>query len=145
MSNQALIDAFQVVLADTYTLYLKTQNYHWHVRGPNFQSLHVLFEGQYTALADAVDLIAERILTIGGKAPATFADFLKLKTIDEGDSSLAAAEMVQALVADQDNILKTLNAALVCAQEVGDEGSIAMLGERIVEHEKSRWMLSSSL
>lgn len=145
MSQTQLIDALRVVLADSYTLYLKTQNYHWHVRGPNFQSLHLLFEGQYTDLADAVDVIAERILTLGSSAPATFKEFIELSTITEGRASLSAEEMVKEMVADQDQMIKTLNFALAQAQEAGDEGSVALLGDRIATHEKNRWMLSSSL
>ncbi len=145
MSRDNLIKALNVVLADSYTLYLKTQNYHWYVKGPNFQSLHLLFEGQYTDLADAVDVIAERILTLGSAAPATFKEFMSLSTIKEGRSSLAAHDMVQELVADQDQIIKILNLALAATQEASDEGSVALLGDRIATHEKNRWMLSSSL
>ena len=145
MSKAELVSALKVVLADTYTLYLKTQNYHWHVKGPNFQSLHILFEGQYQSLANAVDTIAERILTIGEPAPATFKEFLELTTIKEGKSSLSATDMVKELVADQEKILKSLNAAFEKAQSISDEGTIALLSERIAEHEKNHWMLASSL
>ncbi|OGT30724.1 MAG: DNA starvation/stationary phase protection protein [Gammaproteobacteria bacterium RIFCSPHIGHO2_12_FULL_35_23] len=145
MSQESLIKAFKVVLADTYTLYLKTQNYHWHVKGPSFQSLHLLFESQYQSLAEAVDTIAERILTMGGSAPATFKEFLTLTTLKEGETSLSADRMVRELVVDQETILKSLATALAAAQKTGDEGSIALLGERIAEHEKNRWMLASSI
>jgi len=145
MSKEKLIEAMQVVLADSYTLYLKTQNFHWHVKGPHFQSLHLLFEGQYMDLASAVDTIAERILALGSKAPATYAEFAALTTIKEGDSSLLADQMVQTLADDQEAMLNTLNHALKMAQEAGDEGSITLLGDRIAAHEKNRWMLVSSL
>lgn len=145
MSKDHLVQALGVVLADSYTLYLKTQNYHWHVKGPNFKSLHLLFEEQYQALALAVDAIAERILMLGHNAPASYKVFASLTTIEEGDSSLDAASMVKALADDQDKIIKTLNAALKAAQAIDDEGSVALLGDRLAEHEKNRWMLRSSL
>jgi len=145
MKNTGLIGAMRVVLADTYALYLKTQNYHWHVKGPNFKSLHVLFEEQYQNLANAVDTIAERILAMGERAPATFKEFMELKTIQEGDSHLPAEAMVKALEKDQTELVATLKKALTLAQETGDEGTVSLLGERIADHEKVRWMLASSL
>lgn len=133
-----------IILADTYALYLKTQNYHWHVKGPNFKTLHELFEGQYLELAQAVDDIAERILTLGHPAPATFKEFLELKKIKDGDSSITADEMVKELAQDHTQILEDLNKAIVLAQEHNDEGSVALLSDRIGHHEKIRWMLGAS-
>lgn len=144
MENKKLISALQDVLADTYTLYLKTQNYHWHVKGPNFSSLHMLFEGQYQDLADAVDVLAERILTLEAKAPATFKEFLSLTKIKEGHSGTLANDMVIELTEDQDIVLKSLRHAIEAAQAIEDEGSIAVLSERIAVHEKAHWMLASS-
>jgi len=132
------------LLADTYALYLKTQNYHWHVRGPNFKALHELFEVQYTNLADAVDDIAERILTNGYKAPATFSEFNALKSIKDGNSALSSNDMVKELARDNDQLVNDLNQAMLAAQESNDEGTIALLSERIAAHEKARWMLSAS-
>jgi starvation-inducible DNA-binding protein len=142
---EKLVQALSVVLADSYTLYLKTQNYHWHVKGPNFKSLHILFEEQYMDLANAVDAIAERILTLGSRAPASYKEFEALKTIDEGDSSLDAQSMLKQLAADQDKMIATLNTALKAAQAIDDEGSVTLIGDRLGVHEKNRWMLKSSL
>ncbi len=140
----AINKRLEVTLADTYTLYLKTQNYHWHVKGPQFKSLHELFETQYTELADAVDKIAERLIIMGHKAPATFIEFMQLKTIKEGDSSLNANQMVTELARDHCALVNDLNKAMKLAQESNDEGFINLLSERIAAHEKSHWMLSAS-
>ena len=138
------INQLEIILADTYSLYLKTQNYHWHVKGPQFKSLHELFEVQYRELAEAVDQIAERILIMGHKAPATFSEFNALKTIKDGNSSVNANQMVTELASDHSVLVKDLNQAMKTAQENNDEGTIALLGSRIAAHEKSHWMLSSS-
>jgi len=140
-----VITKLEVALADTYALYLKTQNYHWHVRGPRFKSLHELFEMQYRELAEAVDEIAERILILGHKAPATFADFNKLKTIQDGNSSLNANQMVMELSSDHNILVKDLNRAVKIAQENNDEGTITLLGDCIATHEKAHWMLQTSV
>ena len=145
MKTEKVTQHLNIVLADTYTLYLKTQNYHWHVHGPHFKSLHILFEEQYTDLANAVDQIAERILTLGAKAPATFKSFLALTTLEEGKSDLSAHEMVLALANDQKQLIRTLQQTLLAAQDASDEGSITIIGERIAVHEKNHWMLSSSI
>lgn len=134
----------QVLLADTYALYLKTQNYHWHVQGIRFQSLHTLFEEQYQELAMAVDTIAERIRVLGHMAPATFKEFDKLKTLNDGDSSHTANEMVLELAADNNALVKDLNAAIRIAQSNMDEGTVNLLADRIEAHEKARWMLNAS-
>ncbi len=136
--------AFARLMADTYTLYLKTQNYHWHVRGPHFKTLHLMFEEQYMQLALGVDALAERILTLGRNAPATFAEFSQLRTLEEGNSSRTAEQMVAALCEDHQLILKDLYKVLKMAQEVNDEGSATLLGDRIAEHEKNHWMLKAS-
>lgn len=140
----AIANKMDVLLADTYAVYLKTQNYHWHVRGPLFKSLHTLFEGQYVELADAVDEIAERILTLGRRAPATFKEFERLKTITDGDSSLTANEMLLELAKDHDVLIRDINEAIFMAQDNNDEGTVSLLSDRVVAHEKARWMLRSS-
>ena len=133
------------LLADTYTLYLKTQNYHWHVRGPNFRPLHQLFEEQYLNLATAIDMIAERIVTLGGTAPASFKQFLQLATIKEGQGQMKAEAMISELSNDHRQVIKDMNNAIKIAQdEVVDEGTISLLSERIAEHEKMCWMLDAS-
>ena len=140
----AINKKLEVVLADTYALYLKTQNYHWHVKGPQFKSLHELFEMQYQELAAAVDQVAERILIMGHRAPATFSEFNQLKTIKDGDSSLSANQMVCELAQDNSSLVKDLNQAIKLAQESNDEGTVALLSERIAAHEKAHWMLGAS-
>ncbi|KTC66196.1 DNA-binding protein [Legionella adelaidensis] len=143
MSNE-YINKLSIILADTYALYLKTQNYHWHVKGPQFKSLHELFEMQYQELAEAVDQMAERILIKGHNAPATFKDFERLKTVKDGDSNAKANDMVTQLAKDHDTLVKDLNAAMVMAQQANDEGTVNLLANRIESHEKARWMLRSS-
>lgn len=140
-----IIKKLEVVLADTYALYLKTQNYHWHVKGVQFKSLHELFEMQYQELAEAVDLVAERILIMGHKAPATFTEYNQLKTIKDGDSSADANQMVSELAQDNSTLVKDLNKAIKLAQEDGDEGTVTLLSDRIAAHEKAHWMLSASM
>lgn len=139
-----LAKSLSKLLADTYALYLKTQNYHWHVHGPQFKTLHILFEEQYTTLAQAVDDIAERILTLGEKAPATFDEYNQLKSIPDGDSNANAAKMVSDLYDDHGKLIKDLNQSIRLAQDSNDEGSISLLSERIAAHEKIRWMLGAS-
>lgn len=142
--NNKIILRLEVTLADTYAIYLKTQNYHWHVRGPQFKSLHELFEGQYKELAEAVDQVAERLLMMGHKAPATFSEFNHLKTIKDGDSSLSANQMVSELAADHNVLVRDLNQAIQLAQENNDEGTVSLLSERIAAHQKAHWMLAAS-
>lgn len=141
----AVAEALKSVLADSYALYLKTQNYHWNVTGPNFQSLHLLFEGQYTDLAAAIDAIAERIRALGQKAPGSMKAYDNSRTIADGDENAPAGQMVKELAEDQGIITKTLTTALKAAQEAGDEVTIGLLVERLTVHEKNGWMLRSSL
>lgn len=145
MGNSKTINGLSKLLADTYALYLKTQNFHWNVKGPNFKTLHLLFEEQYNELANAVDAIAERILTIGGVAPASFKIYMELTDIEDGDPSLVSHEMVKALHDDHSKVLKSLYEVLKDAQEDGDEGTVSFVGARIEDHEKIRWMLQASL
>lgn len=145
MSN-SLVAKLKVVLADNYTLYLKTQNFHWNVTGANFSSLHALFQGQYTDLFAANDDIAERIRALGEFAPGSFEQFLKLTTIKEAKSTPASAnEMLKELAKDQKTILASINAALEEAKAGNDEATTDLLIGRIAVHEKNAWMLNSSL
>lgn len=145
MSN-SLIAKLKVVLADSYTLYLKTQNFHWNVTGPQFQSLHALFEEQYNDLFAANDDIAERIRTLGEYAPGSFKQFASLTNITEApDTPPASSEMVKQLSSDQALIVSSITKALEEAQEQGDEATIGLLVDRITVHEKNKWMLDSSL
>lgn len=143
--TQATVNALKEVLADSYTLYLKTQNYHWNVTGPHFKSFHLLFEEQYTDLAAAIDEIAERIRALGVKAPGSFAQYSKVTSIKEGDENASANQMVKELAEDQAIILKSLYKALNAAQEAEDEATTALMGDRITIHEKAAWMLRSSV
>lgn len=142
--SDKILNELSRLLADTYALYLKTQNYHWHVQGPNFRSLHGLFEEQYISLADAVDLIAERIVTLGGIAPASFEDFTQLTSIQKGNSRAKSTDMVEDLYKDHTKVIADMNKAIKTAQQDEDEGSISLLSDRIAAHEKMRWMLGAS-
>ena len=139
-----VVNQLSVLLADTYALYLKTQNYHWHVKGPQFKSLHELFEMQYRELAEAVDEVAERLLIIGHQAPATFKDYDRLKTIEDGNSNANANQMVTELARDHSTLVRDLNQAMSLAQKMKDEGTVNLLANRLSAHEKARWMLSAS-
>lgn len=139
----AIADGLSRLLADTYTLYLKTHNFHWNVTGPHFASLHALFEEQYTELAEAVDEIAERIRALGQPAPGSFSAFARLATVREADGAPAAAEMVRLLAADQETVTRTAREVLAIASDAGDEVSAGLLTDRMSVHEKAAWMLRS--
>lgn len=145
MTNKNVSDSLKVALADSYLLYLKTQNYHWNVTGPNFKSFHLMFEEQYNDLFAAVDLIAERIRALGEKAPGTYAKYIKLANIKEGNEDLDANSMVKELAEDQDIIVKTLSNVLKESQSVGDEVTAGIVTDRIEIHQKNSWMLKSSI
>ena len=132
------------LLADTYTLYLKTQNFHWNVTGPHFHSLHGMFEEEYTELANAVDEIAERIRALGAVAPASFVEFLKLTSIKEETGTPAAIDMVKKLLADHETIIAHLQSLMPVAQSLNDEATLDLLITRTEVHQKTAWMLRSS-
>lgn len=138
-------ELMSVVLADTYALYLKTQNYHWHVRGKQFYVLHILLEKQYKELAEAVDSIAERIVISGAHAPAGFKTLSTLTHIKDGHALYTAEEMLNDLVVDHQHVIEELNKVFKQASSEGDEGNVAVLSERIVAHQKMCWMLSASV
>lgn len=133
------------LLADTYTLYLKTHNYHWNVTGPMFQTLHVMFEGQYNELALAVDSIAERIRALGVKAPGTYGEFIKLSSIKETTGDLSAEKMIAELVAGQEAVVRTARSIFPVVDESHDEPTADLLTQRMQQHEKTAWMLRSML
>ena len=133
------------LLADTYTLYLKTHNYHWNVTGPMFQTLHVMFEGQYNELALAVDSIAERIRALGVKAPGTYAEFIKLSSIKETTGDLSAQQMIAELVSGQESVVRTARSIFPVVDESHDEPTADLLTQRMQQHEKTAWMLRSML
>ncbi len=145
MANKKNADLLKVALADSYILYLKTQNYHWNVTGTHFKSLHLMFEDQYNDLFKAVDLIAERIRALGEKAPGSFAQYSKLSSIKEGDEYLDDMSMVKDLAKDQDIIVETLMSVLHQAQDTDDEVTASIVTDRLEVHQKNAWMLNSSL
>lgn len=129
------------LLADSYTLYLQTHNFHWNVTGPQFRELHLMFEEHYTELAVAVDDIAERIRTLDAPAPGTYSAFAKLSSIQEVDGVPAATEMVKILTRSHEQVVKTCRKALAIAQVAGDESTAALVSDRMRIHEKTAWML----
>ncbi len=133
------------VLADSYTLYLKTHNYHWIVTGPQFTALHTLFETHYTELALAVDQIAERIRALGHRAPGSYRDFAELTSITEEDDEPAATEMIRRLVSGQEAVVRTARSIIPLVNQAGDEPSADLLTQRMQIHEKNAWMLRSLL
>lgn len=145
MINKPITESLNIVLADSYALYLKTHNYHWNVVGPNFRSLHMMFEQQYTDLAVAVDDIAERIRSLGEKALGTFSEFSELTSIKEGNKSADANDMVKDLAQSQDQIVGSLKKALNIARKADDEVTADLLIGRMAIHEKAAWMLKSTV
>ncbi|WP_295905746.1 Dps family protein [uncultured Bdellovibrio sp.] len=143
--REKIAEGLSRLLADSYTLYLKTHNFHWNVTGPMFQTLHLMFEAQYTELALAVDLIAERIRSLGVPAPGTYKEFSKLTSIEEPDGVPSAKEMIQQLVEGQEAVVKTARSIFPRVEKAGDEVSADLLTQRMQLHEKNAWMLRSLL
>lgn len=137
----AVADGLKKLLADSYTLYLLTHNFHWNVTGPRFRDLHLMFEEHYTELATAVDEIAERIRTLGVYAPGTYKAFAQLSSIQEVDEIPHAKEMVIILQQAHETVVKTCREVLKVADEAGDESTLALVGDRMSIHEKTAWML----
>ena len=133
------------LLADTYTLYLKTHYFHWNVTGPMFNTLHLMFETQYTELALAVDLIAERIRALGHTAPGSYAAFARLSSISETEDVPKATEMIRQLVQAQEAVVRTARSVFPAAERASDEATADLLTQRIQLHEKTAWMLRSML
>jgi len=133
------------LLADSYTLYLKTHNYHWNVAGPQFSSLHQMFEVQYTELAAAIDQIAERIRALGVRAPGSWSSFGKLATVTEATGDEDAAEMTRQLVLGQEAVVRTARDAFLLAETANDQPTADLLTQRMQVHEKNAWMLRSML
>jgi starvation-inducible DNA-binding protein len=144
--NRATIaHALAGVQADTYTLYLKTHNYHWNVTGPMFQTLHLMFETHYNELWTAVDLVAERIRSLGFPAPGTYRQFAALTAIQEDDGIPKAEEMIRKLVQGHETVARTARSAFKLAEEVHDQVTCDLLTQRMQVHEKTAWMLRSLL
>ncbi len=138
-----VVSELERVLADTYTLYLKTHNFHWNVTGPRFNDLHAMFMVQYTEMWTAVDLIAERIRALGSPAPGSYKDFARLSSVKEADGVPSAEAMVAQLLAGHETVIRTLRAALGPADEANDQVSLDLLTQRMQVHEKTAWMLRS--
>jgi starvation-inducible DNA-binding protein len=133
------------VLADTYTLYLKTHNYHWNVVGPMFNTLHLMFETQYNELALAVDQIAERIRALGHPAPGSYRAFSRLSSIEEEENVPSAEEMIRQLVIGQETVVRTAREIFPTVDRAHDEPTADLLTQRMQIHEKNAWMLRSML
>lgn len=133
------------LLADSYTLYLQTHNFHWNVTGPQFRELHLMFEEHYTELAEAVDEIAERIRTLGIAAPGTYKAFAELSAIEEVEGVPEATEMVRLLCHGHEQVVKTSRDVLKLAQQADDESTAALVSDRMRVHEKTAWMLRAML
>jgi starvation-inducible DNA-binding protein len=144
-SNTEVVKALEGLLADSYTLYLKTHSYHWNVTGPMFTTLHTLFETQYTELALAVDEIAERIRTLGAVAPGSYSQFQALATVQEDASVPKATAMIENLVADCDKIVAAAKRVIEAANAIGDDASVDLGVRRTEIHQKNAWMLRSHL
>ena len=141
----AIAQGLSRLLADSYTLYLKTHNFHWNVTGPMFNTLHLMFETQYTELATAVDLIAERIRALGYPAPGSYAEFARLSSIKDAQGVPRAEDMIRELVAGQESVVRTARAAFPVIERANDEPSADLLTQRMQVHEKNAWMLRSLL
>lgn len=133
------------VLADSYTLYLMTHNFHWNVTGPMFNTLHTMFMDQYTEIWQALDALAERIRALGHFAPGTYAEFAKLSSIKEPTSVPNANEMISMLLEANEAVARTARAAFQCADDVNDQPTADILTQRLDVHEKTAWMLRSLL
>ncbi len=143
--RHAIADGLSLLLADTYTLYLKTHNFHWNVTGPMFNTLHLMFEQQYNELALAVDLIAERIRALGYPAPATYSAFARLTSIPEEEGVPNAQEMIRQLVQGQEAVVRTARSIFPIVDDAHDEPTADLLTQRMQIHEKNAWMLRSLL
>lgn len=143
--RKEIADGLSHLLADTYTLYLKTHNYHWNVTGPMFNTLHLMFETQYNELWLAVDLIAERIRALGYPAPGSYAQYAKLSVIKETNGVPAAEEMIADLVKGQEAVVRTARSVLPIAEKSNDQPTIDLLTQRMNIHEKTAWMLRALL
>lgn len=144
-ARTAIAEGLSNLLADTYTLYLKTHYFHWNVTGPMFQTLHLMFEDQYNELALAVDMIAERIRALGLPAPGTYKAFAKLSSIEEEEEVPTAEEMIQKLVEGQEAVVRTARSIFPVVDQANDEPTADLLTQRMQVHEKTAWMLRSLL
>lgn len=140
-NRQKIAEGLKHLLADSYTLYLQTHNFHWNVSGPQFRELHLMFEEHYSELAVAVDDIAERIRTLDVAAPGTYKEFARLSTIEEVEGVPSSEEMVDLLTKGHEQVVKTSREVLKLAQSADDESTAALVSDRMRIHEKTSWML----
>jgi starvation-inducible DNA-binding protein len=143
--NKNVVAALGKLLADSYTLYLKTHNFHWNVTGPMFNTLHSLFMVQYTELSLAVDEVAERMRALGAPAPGSYAQFSRITSLKEEEGVPAATDMLRQLVADQALVIGAARKLLSAAERAGDQGTVDLATRRILVHDKNAWMLSTHL
>ncbi len=143
--RREIAEGLSRLLADTYSLYLKTHNFHWNVTGPMFQTLHLMFETQYTELALAVDLVAERIRSLGYPAPGTYGEYAQLTSIPETPGVPKAKEMIRLLVEGQEAVVRTARSIFPAVERANDEPTADLLTQRMQVHEKTAWMLRSLL
>ena len=141
----AIAGGLSRLLADTYVLYLKTHGFHWNVEGPMFQTLHLMFMGQYTETWNAIDPIAERIRSLGHYAPGSYKQYIKLATIKEADGVPKAEKMIAELIAGQEAVARTARSVLPLAEAANDQPTLDLLTQRLDIHEKNAWMLRSLL
>jgi len=143
--RRGIADGLSRMLADTYTLYLKTHNFHWNVTGPMFQTLHLMFMTQYNEAWMAVDLVAERIRALGYPAPGSYKEFAALTSIKDSSGTVNAKEMIKQLVDGQETVVRTAREVLPIAEKAGDQPTVDLLSARMEVHEKNAWMLRSLL
>ena len=141
----AIANGLSRLLADTYVLYLKTHSFHWNVEGPMFQTLHLMFMGQYTEAWNAIDPIAERIRSLGHYAPGSYKQYVKLATVKEAEGVPKAGKMIAELIAGQEAVARTARSVLPLADAANDQPTLDLLTQRLDIHEKNAWMLRSLL
>jgi len=142
---KGITDGLARMLADTYTLYLKTHNFHWNVTGPQFSTLHAMFMTQYTEMWTSVDEIAERLRALGAFAPGSYSAFARLATVREADGVPSAERMVAELADDQATVVRTARKVLALADAANDQPTVDLMTRRIQVHEKTAWMLRALL
>ncbi len=143
--RKKIAEGLSCLLADSYTVYLKTHNFHWNVTGPMFQTLHLLFQAQYTELWNALDIIAERIRALGYPAPGSYKRFVELSSIPEEDGVPKAKDMIRQLVSGQEAVARTARKVFAVASKASDQPTADLLTQRMEIHEKNAWMLRSLL
>lgn len=143
--RKKIAEGLSHLLADTYTLYLKTHYFHWNVTGPMFNTLHLMFETQYNELALAVDAVAERIRSLDFYAPGTYKEFIRLASIEESDTVPKAQDMIKELVAGHEAVCRTARSVFPAIEKAADEASADLVTQRLQVHEKTAWMLRSLL